>query len=300
MTKPLSPYRPCKPSSSLAWSPDGQRLAFVAARDGDNADLYLYDLNSAAVSRLSNENEQAADLHWSPDGQFIEYVAVNSFGTGAGFDMAALWVYDIQAQQPRLLENLDSGGEEFIGWKDAGTFYMHSWDRLCESTNLRSVNVISAEQETISHGCFTGIDYSPELKEGLLSVTDFNHENCTCGSPLDAGTYIFGQGLNLKKFQKVSAYSIGYVPEIQAFTIFGDGGLEYIYNGGGASLEIPPEVKGLKPYPSPSSDTWVWASYYSGKTGLWVTSDYMEPIEISPLYTGAPYWSEDGPNILLY
>ncbi len=55
-------------SNSLAWSPDSTRLAFIAALDGDSADVYLFNPADNSVSRLSDEDGHAADLHWSPDG----------------------------------------------------------------------------------------------------------------------------------------------------------------------------------------------------------------------------------------
>ncbi|NMC79570.1 MAG: hypothetical protein GYA59_09440 [Chloroflexi bacterium] len=283
-------------TDSLAWSPDGQYLAFVAARDSDNADVYLLDRSDASVTRLSDEAGNAASLHWSADGQFIEYMSVNSFGTGAGFSMEGLWVYDVGSQQVRQLEKVESSGEEFLGWMDARTFLITSWGAMCETYNLRAVNVASGDQDVLVDGCFTGIAFNPEQKSGMLSVTEFNQEYCDCGQALDPGLYTFGTD-PLKKFEPLPAYSIGFVPEGQLFTIFGDEGLQAIYDANGAAVNILPEVKGLKPYPAPTGDFWAWASYYSGKTGLWVTQNNADPIELSSLATSEPVWSRDGQTI---
>ena len=116
---------------SLAWSPDGTRLAFVAARDGDSADVYLFNRTDNSVSRLTDEAGHATALHWSPDGQLLQYVSVNTFGTGAGVDMEGLWVYDFQGKQAQLLETLESNGEDFLAWTDNSHFLINSWGRLC-------------------------------------------------------------------------------------------------------------------------------------------------------------------------
>ena len=91
-------------TDSFNWSPDGTRLAFIAALEGDSADVYLFTLMDNSVSRLSDEAGHATALHWSPDGQLLQYMSVNTFGTGAGFNMEALWVYDFTGKRAKLLE----------------------------------------------------------------------------------------------------------------------------------------------------------------------------------------------------
>src|SRR3970282_2353391 len=51
------------------WSPDGASVAFAAMRDGDSADVYVYDVLQDEVRRLTDEPEQAVVLGWSPDSE---------------------------------------------------------------------------------------------------------------------------------------------------------------------------------------------------------------------------------------
>lgn len=55
-----------------ALSPDQKRVVFASNRDGQ-WDLYLLDLTSGEVSRLTDSPEYVAAPSWSPDGQFIAY-----------------------------------------------------------------------------------------------------------------------------------------------------------------------------------------------------------------------------------
>jgi hypothetical protein len=56
-----------------AWSPDGRYVAF-AALAGGLADLYLYDLESDSLRRLTNDSYTDLEPAWSPDGRKIAFV----------------------------------------------------------------------------------------------------------------------------------------------------------------------------------------------------------------------------------
>ena len=294
-------------TDNLAWSPDATRLAFVAAREGDSADVYIFNLFDSSIARLTDEAGHAAALHWSPDGQFLQYLSIHTFGTGAGAAMEGVGFYDFQSGQAQLLETPDSNGEDFLAWTDNGHFLIASRSRLCESYNLRLVNVERLFEQVIIENCFTAAAYDPEQKIGMFSVTEFNIRNCPCAEPMNgAGLLIFGEGIGIpvvgeigvKKFEELTAYSIGFIPQGDLFTVYGDEGLQAIYYDKYYSLNILPEVKGLTPYPSPTGDHWAWAS--RTQTGLWITENNSNPVELSSLFSGIPLWSQDGQTIYFF
>ena len=296
-------------TDSLAWSPDGTRLAFVAARDGNSTDIYLFDRTDRSVARLTDEAGHATALHWSPDGQLLQYVSVNTFGTGAGFNMEGLLVYNFQSNQAQLLETVKSNGEDFLVWVDNSQFLIMGMSRECgTASNLRLVDATNLDQHVIVGEGFTAAAYDPENQFGMFSVAD-NYANCGNDQPLEPGLMIFGKGIGVpivdeigrKKFEQVIAYGIGFVPQGNLFTVYGDDGLQYIYYKGQYgynSLEILPEVKGFMPYPSPTGEYWAWAS--RGQAGLWITENNSNPIGLSQLFTGAPLWSQDGQTLYYF
>ncbi len=57
-------------SHSPRWSPDGSRLAFISARDGE-PQIYLLDIAGGQSKRVSNIPTGADGPVWSPDGKWI-------------------------------------------------------------------------------------------------------------------------------------------------------------------------------------------------------------------------------------
>jgi len=53
---------------SPVWSPDGSRIAFTAL-NGNQRDLYLYNMETEEVRRLTNDLYDDTDIDWFPDGE---------------------------------------------------------------------------------------------------------------------------------------------------------------------------------------------------------------------------------------
>jgi TolB protein len=57
-----------------AWSPDGRKLAFVGARDG-NSEVYIMNADGSGRRALTRNSAYDADPAWSPDGRKIAFVS---------------------------------------------------------------------------------------------------------------------------------------------------------------------------------------------------------------------------------
>ncbi len=56
-----------------SWSPDGRAIAF-AALEGGITDVYVFDIASGSLRRLTNDAYSDLQPEWSPDGREIVYV----------------------------------------------------------------------------------------------------------------------------------------------------------------------------------------------------------------------------------
>jgi TolB protein len=106
-------------------SPDGKKVAFMSYRDGD-WEIYIVDVESEEVTRLTDQVGQDGLPTWSPDGKVIAFVSnrggpwaiwvMNPDGTGKS------QLFTIEDTPDGLVEGEDEHKtrgwiEERISWK---------------------------------------------------------------------------------------------------------------------------------------------------------------------------------------
>jgi TolB protein len=82
----------------VKWSPDSSKLALDAVSDS-NFDLYLLDLETKALQRLTENTAIDARPDWSPDGtQLVFHSTRDRGGSSAGqeqWDEFELYIFDL-------------------------------------------------------------------------------------------------------------------------------------------------------------------------------------------------------------
>ena len=58
---------------SPAWSPDGQRIAFISADENGNYDIYVMNADGSDLTRITDHSVGDYDPFWSPDGRLIAF-----------------------------------------------------------------------------------------------------------------------------------------------------------------------------------------------------------------------------------
>lgn len=88
-------------ASQPRWSPDGDRLAYIATPEGAQPQLYVRWMDSGATARITGLPEAPSSIAWSPDGRQIAYTMFvpddpPRLGTRPDKPEGARWADDLQ------------------------------------------------------------------------------------------------------------------------------------------------------------------------------------------------------------
>ena len=154
------------------WSPDGASVAFAAMRDGDSADVYVYDVLQDEVRRLTDEPEQAVVLSWSPDGEWVLY----SEAFGLDDDEYDYYPTMVRAASIRtgevreLFEPISGLRIAVVGWLSTSQVVLVAVDAYYEELmDLVRVDLATGDVAPLYDGYFRWIDLDPQ--SGTLALT---------------------------------------------------------------------------------------------------------------------------------
>ncbi len=175
---------------SMAFSPDGEYLAFMGAINGRSSDLYVYSMQAMAETQLTDGPSQGIKPFWSPDGKYIVHAGVSSLGTGAGFGMEGFWAARTDDSEIiTLFDPSGTGDQEVIGWVDNRTFVVYSWHAGCGPQDLRTFNIETKESQVLWEPAFQAIAFHPAEAVSLL-VVNHEHESERCNPDNNFGLYL--------------------------------------------------------------------------------------------------------------
>ena len=274
--------RAVKEQRSLAWSPDGKTLAFSGVIDGPSADIYLYNLSSAKISRLTKEKDQDFNPSWAPDGRHILFLSAAGFGTGAGAAMSGVWLAAADGSRAAQLFNPKNGGETVYGWVDWNTVLISGWTAACGSSGLSLYNTASQETRLVNQNCFSAAALSPEgdilfgTQEGLFHY------------PKD--------GRMPTRLDQGNVTRITWEPASRMFAVqFADGRLVTL-DGQGEKSEVSP-FDGMNAAAS-NSALWAWTNDGETHPGVWINRAGQAARQIYADRARFPLW--DGHKYLLF
>lgn len=162
-------------NGGVDWSPGENYIAFVSAHEGKSAEVYTYHVPSGTIKRLTTDDSPEGPAHayrlsFSPSGQRIYHARAYNFGTGAGYWMAGAWVVDLNGNIVQVSIG-DSTGESLITWINNERPLLSSTRQDCGEQNLRTVDVITGQEQIMWHGCIDDRSYNRRMGEVVITVS---------------------------------------------------------------------------------------------------------------------------------
>jgi dipeptidyl aminopeptidase/acylaminoacyl peptidase len=148
-------------SASPRWSPDGERLAFISARDGEDQ-IWTIDVSSGALKKITSISTGAGDPVWSPDGNWIAFTS--DIYPECKDDACNKRMADEHAQskvKPHIAERLLY--RHWKSWKD-GT-RSHIFVVSAQGGEARDLTPGDYDAPPFSLGGMTDYAFSPDSKE---------------------------------------------------------------------------------------------------------------------------------------
>lgn len=291
-------------AGSLAWSPDGRLLAFVAALDGPSSDLYLYDTNDGQMTRLTSGPNQTGRLSWSPDGRFIIHESMEL----AGYYPDGLWA--VAADGSTIVRLVDSGHYyEMVGWLDAENFVFYEVEEAVPGFNLSKVNVISGVVTPLWQGFVGDPGLDVGAVNGYFVAVAMDPNSGALVIEMDpyfsaeAGYYLLRPGATSPELVALPAIGEAESPHLLWLPLLGGFGLAWEQSwslmespsGDLVSSSWPAETP-LFALPNPAQSWYAWR----GDDGVWVAAQGEElPWQISPDPARWLSWSPAGTTLFL-
>jgi hypothetical protein len=286
---------------SLAWSPNGRYLAFIAALDGPTSDLYVLDMSDTTSSRLTDGPTQAMDPEWSPDSEEIIHRAVSDINIGrSGTDVTAgVWTASADGSGARLLVY---GNASMLGWLSHDVVLINHWAMGCDSYDIEVVSLHTGNSSLLWRGSY--VSAAANAQAGILLVGVSFEAPYTEGDPFwqvcpvlyPPGLYrvstLGGTPELVGEFHWGRLYpTIRWLPSRQEFLVVQGAGFG-LYSAQGYATG--PQVRSpAVPVFSPSGDRYIMAS----EGELYIYDEEHQVIDfVSGLFCN-PGWRPDGEAI---
>ncbi|HET9911769.1 MAG TPA: hypothetical protein VFQ13_07765 [Anaerolineales bacterium] len=285
----------------MAWSPSGRYLAFAATLEnqpsefGPSSDLYLYDVRTGKIIRLTSGPDSVAQIWWSPDGKWIIMGELHE--SNYPFT-TSVWAVSAAGGEMRKLYSIDRYPQGILGWLDNSRFIVYSGTSLYDATdlpayNLEVVDIDTGELTSLFKGSFFGaaLDREDETVAVAVYLTELRP-----GYEAGQGIYLFSTSNTTPRYVGSDELQSNWNDELKLFVTHKpcesdpEGTVAFDVNGKLQCLHssLPDN------YPSPDGKWQV-----SIETGVWLETNGKQPVQILEGKATQVIWRLDSAGFFL-
>ncbi|HEY7234291.1 MAG TPA: prolyl oligopeptidase family serine peptidase, partial [Gemmatimonadaceae bacterium] len=190
--KPQTIIKDLGRDGSLAWSPDGTRIAFVSSR-GDHSLVGVYDLGRKSITWLAPSIDRDVGPIWSPNGDRIAFIRIppgapGPFSSTRAAEPWSIWIADPATGKGHEIWHANAGaGSRFYALEGNSAFAWGADDRIVfpwEATgwvHLYSIAASGGTPTLLTPGDFEvfSADLSPDRRRIVYSSNqdDLDHRH---------------------------------------------------------------------------------------------------------------------------
>ncbi|HDN58671.1 MAG TPA: hypothetical protein ENF20_01795 [Candidatus Marinimicrobia bacterium] len=149
---------------TASWSPDGDKIAFIGLKD-DRTDLYVYNMKTKTLFRLTNDQFPEFEPSWSPDGKKIVFVSQRGFSSDSVKTIEGTERLDFNSfeyhQKDIFVYDFDSGSIERLTdtpWDENYPIWANTRDAIIYTSNYNGVsNVFVMDLDTRETKAITNV-----------------------------------------------------------------------------------------------------------------------------------------------
>lgn len=234
--------------NEIAWSPDGQQLAFSAQIDGPSSDLYVYNIEDESIIRITDDDNFIQEIDWSPNGDLILF---QQAVVSQVYSLSSLHVSKADGSQIWNLDPADTLWWEIKGWASPYRIIVeHTGGDAAEPSELYYLDIQTDRRIPLWNDVFYDFAINP-VSQVLVVSGVRNYQEDSLGD-FQIGVFLVNPGEEIQMIlQSVEPTWLSFIDnpsfnfvgcnEAGAFLINKDGSTNFLSNEKCYRLYISPD-----------------------------------------------------------